>query len=92
MTTIGPAVLPVGWALNVPLSFRFGVRGRRLYRAALDNRSWAIANSACQGWAEAMATLIRRTEIVTLAPSFRSLRRIVPQVALASIERKMWRR
>jgi hypothetical protein len=45
------------------------------------SRRWASANSVRYGQAEARATLIRRTETVTRAPSWRSFKRIVPQVA-----------
>ena len=51
---------------------------------ALRNRTWASANSFCQGQAEAMANLMRRTLTRTRAPSFSSLRRMVPQVASAN--------
>ena len=37
-----------------------------------------MAQSRCQGWPEAIATVTRRTETRTRAPILSSLRRIVP--------------
>jgi hypothetical protein len=51
---------------------------------ALASIAWASANSYCQGQAEAMAILTRRTLIRTQAPIFKSFSRIVLQVALAN--------
>src|SRR4051794_35055293 len=53
-------------------------------RAAMIRRAWASRHSAAAGQAEAMATVTRRALMRTSAPIFRSLRRIVPQVAEAS--------
>ena len=52
--------------------------------AAMASRRWASANSSCQGQADAIASLIRRTLMRTSAPSFSSFSRIVPQVAVAN--------
>ena len=50
---------------------------------AVHNRACARANSAALGQAEAIATLMLRTETRTWAPIFRSFNRILPQVASA---------
>ena len=46
--------------------------------------AWARANSCWQGCAEAMASLTRRTLILTSAPTFSRASRMVPQVASAN--------
>ena len=56
----------------------------RVQRAAAASAWWAIAQSCCQGWPEAMAIVTRRTETRTRAPILSSRRRIVPAVAWAS--------
>jgi hypothetical protein len=64
-----------------------GWRGCGLGGAGVDqphNRAWARRKAAASGQLEAMATRMRRTLRVTRAPIFRSFRRIVPQVAVAS--------
>ena len=53
-------------------------------RAAADTRACAVAKISRSGQLEASAIFTRRTEIVTSAPIFSSLRRMVPQVATAS--------
>ena len=66
---------------SVVLTFGF----RKPHQAAAwRNRVWAIAKTVLSGEAEAMAILMRRTLIVTSAPSFKSLSRMVPAVAWAS--------
>ena len=45
-------------------------------RAAAESKAWAKVHSGCQGWAGAMAILLRRTLIRTRAPIFSSLRRV----------------
>jgi hypothetical protein len=56
------------------------VRGRR--RPGMGDRVFALV-----GKAEAMASLMRRTETPTSAPILRSLRRMVAQLALANCVR-----
>src|SRR3712207_6062952 len=46
--------------------------------------AWARANLCWQGCAEAMASLTRRTEMRTSAPTFSRASRMVPQVASAN--------
>src|SRR5918999_764173 len=48
------------------------------------NRAWARRNTAASGQLEAMAMRMRRTLRVTRAPIFKSFRRMLPQVAVAS--------
>ena len=56
----------------------------RSQAAASRSRVQAAAKTSRNGQAEASANLTRRTLMVTWAPIFSSLRRIVPQVAAAS--------
>ena len=51
--------------------------------AAIASRIAARPQSCAAGQADAMAILMRRTLTCTSAPILSSLRRIVPQVALA---------
>src|ERR1700730_17617757 len=51
--------------------------------AASARRRAARAQSSAAGQAEAMAILMRRTEMRTSAPTFKNLSRMVPQVASA---------
>ena len=53
-------------------------------RAAAASRARAILYSRWLGKAEAMASLMRRTETRTSAPILSSLRRMVAQLALAN--------
>src|SRR6184192_592499 len=52
--------------------------------AASARRRAAWPQCSAAGQAEAMAILMRRTEMRTNAPILRNLRRMVPQVALAN--------
>jgi hypothetical protein len=67
---------------------RFGIMSARLFpgrqRAAAHSREWARANLFWQGQLEDIATLTRRILTRTRAPILNSLRRMVPQVALAN--------
>ena len=72
---LGAIEVGVGW-------WRCGLGG-----AGVDqphNRAWARRKTAASGQLEAMATRMRRTLRVTRAPIFRSFRRMLPQVAVAS--------
>src|SRR5271157_2269491 len=51
---------------------------------ALRRRAWASAKASCDGQAEAMAILIRRTLTRTSAPNFSSFNRMVPQVVIGA--------
>lgn len=68
---------------HVGLSLPFRVGGAAQAGGA-RSRVWARAKAIWCGQAEAMAILMRRAETVTRAPIFRSLRRMVPQVAVAN--------
>jgi selenocysteine lyase/cysteine desulfurase len=59
-------------------------RGGPVERAS---HRWASANSARYGQAEAIATLIRRTETVTLAPSLSSCSRIASRSGAPALAR-----
>ena len=53
--------------------------------AAADSLAYVRAHSRWKGQAEFMASLMRRTETLTRAPILNSLRRMVAQLALASL-------
>ena len=57
--------------------------GEARAKAAIVSRIAAQAQSWATGQADAMAILMRRTLMRTIAPILSSLRRMVPQVALA---------
>src|SRR5450432_116459 len=57
--------------------------GEARAKAAIASRMAARAQSWAAGQADAIAILMRRTLTRTIAPILSSLRRIVPQVALA---------
>src|SRR5258708_16891225 len=71
----------------LPVSLRCGVGGTgfsaQLVSAAVESARWAVAKTALYGQPDAMASLMRRTLMVTRAPILNSLRRMVPQVASA---------
>ena len=62
---------------------------RPAWQPAAVSLAWARANSSWKGCAEAMASLMRRTDRRTWAPILSSARRSVPQVASANW---VWRR
>jgi hypothetical protein len=68
----------IGWQVRRCVQAAAQAAGGPVQRAS---RRWASANSVRYGQAEVIATLIRRTETVTRAPSVRSFQRIVPHVA-----------
>ena len=77
-----------GFAGDAALSTRRGdacQRGAARALAAWLKRRAARPHSRAAGQADAMAILTRRTETRTSAPIFRSLRRMLPQVALAKM-------
>src|SRR5258705_2075255 len=74
---------PVGDAAVLARGGGAGQIGAARARAASARRRAARPQSSAAGHAEAIPTLIRRTEMRTSAPILRNLRRMVPQVASA---------
>ena len=88
MISVGLAVMPRLWRLR-----RACQAGEARARTASMSRTVAIFQICAAGQAEAMAILMRRTLMRTMAPILSSLRRTVPQVALArSVPGKPMRR